>query len=270
MFTKSYRSYSTLKVEVQQHKSQIKISGENEPGIMLEYTFVNSSLSDQGADTEFINIVGIEYRSNGKRLIKLECSNESTCFTLEQDLSNIVEIIGRFDKLAEVLFEIYKWEYLFLDTDCIFNLVKYYESNSERFVRLNIKSDFEDFNTLEKYDFIIEEKPDIALDGKITFDGETLLMGKYTVRFISKPTFGRFAIDLDDRINSISFEVPQGFYITEFMSYYKRENDKYDIYVRPTRVEQISYLRLLNNVGWFDNNVSNYTEQDVLTKVYNI
>jgi len=164
----------------------------------------------------------------------------------------------------------FEWKHLFFEIDYTLNYIKYDERNFPKLVYIYVRSDFEDFDILEKYDFIISEKTSRRSNNKITFDGETLESDKYIIRFINKPRFNKFTVDLDVKINSISFEIPRSYHTSELISRYIPKSRKYNIQFRPANIEFFLYLKALNNVGWFDKGVNIYTETDLLTKMYNI
>ena len=217
----------------------------------------------------FVNIISIRHGNGEKNIISTELSRESSAFTLGPDFVNLSEISNKFDMLVETLARVYEWKYLFLETGSTLNYIKHCERDSLRYVYVYVRSDFEDFDILEKYDFIITEKVIQGSSGKIVFDGETLLMGKYTVRFISKPMFNKFEIDLDGMINDIDFEVPYKYQTAEVISHRIRGNRKYNVYFRPSKIRHFLFLKLLSNISWLDGGAGDYIEEDILTRIYN-
>jgi len=226
--------------------------------------------SDYDANSNFIGVASMKFWNNRKKIMNLKCSNKNSYFNLRSDFSNVLELLGKFSTLINSMSKSFEWKHLFFETNCVLNYVEYYKRSSPKFVYVYARDDFENFDVLEKYDFIIIEKTKPSSNNRITFDGELLETDEYIIKFISRPKFSKFDVNLDNKINNITFEVPYDFYTSKLISRYIHGNSKYDIYFKPTNIEFFLYLKALNDISWFDKGISSYTETDLLTKMYNI
>ena len=267
---KEHKSNLYKKILIKSSGNCIRINCENEPEFLYEMkdVVVYSKIEYYDIKNSFIDIVSMSHHSNGVKFINIGCSDTSSCFTLRQDFSNILDILDRFNLLIKLLSKSFRWKHLFLEIDSVLNHVKYCRRDSLENIFLHIRRDFDDFNDLQKYDFVITEKVTQNLNGKIKFDGELLETDKYIIRFTCKPTFDKFVINLDSRISSVFFEVPGGYHEPELIQCFKCADYRYDISFKPIEIKQFYYLKLLNNVSWINSGVDKYTESDILTKVY--
>jgi len=267
---KEHKSNLYKKILIKTPRSSIKINCENNYDFLYEMKDVDvySKIEYYDIKNSFIDIVGMRHQSDGVKFINIGCSDTSSCFTLKQDFSNILDILDRFNLLIKLLSESYRWKYLFLEVDSVLNYVKYCWSDSSEFIYIHTRKDFENFDNLQKYDFVITEKVAQNLSGKIKFDGELLETDRYNIRFMRRPAFDKFVINLDSRINSVLFEVPCVCHKSELISYFTHTDCRYDISFRPAKIEQFYYLKLLNNISWINKSINDYSESDILTKVY--
>ena len=272
MLSKSFKSRFYKKIMVQTPVNCIKINCRNKPDFQyyLKDTIVNSLTDHYDIEDYFINVASMSHCNNNEKFIDIKCGNESPCFTLKQDFSNILEILNRFNVLVESLYKSFEWKYLQFEIDYRLNHIRCCEHDSSKYVYAYVRSDFVDFDILEKYDFIVIDKPNPSSNNKITFDGRTLEMDKYIIKFINKPGFDKFTINLDSKISNITFDVPYGYYMTEPISHQEPKNNKYDIYFTPNKIEHFSFLRLLNDVSWFKDGFNTYAENDILSRVYDV
>ena len=234
----------------------------------MKYASVRPLIYQHDIKNEFINVTGIRHESPDEKFMDLNCSIESSYFTLKEDFSNIIEISDKFDMLLEELSKFSEWQYLFFGVSSKLNYIKFGVVDSQKVVRVHVRKDFEDFDNLQKYDFTVTEKTTQGSDNKITFDGELLETDGYIVRFTEKPKFGKFIVNLDSRINRLILSAPQEHREIEFMSFYKEENNKYDIYFDPYRIESFLHLNLLENISWADSGFNSYTVEDIVAKKY--
>ena len=265
-----FKSSFYKKIEVRSKESHIGINCRSKPDFLydMKYASVRMLINWSDIKNEFINVTGIRHESPNEKFMDLNCSIKSSYFSLKEDFSNIVEISDKFDTLLEELFKSSEWQYLFFEISSKLNYIKFSVVDSQKVVRVYVRKDFENFDNLQKYDFTITEKTTRSSDNKITFDGELLETDGYIVRFTEKPEFGKFIVNLDSRINRLIFSAPQEHYETEFMSLYKKEECKYDIYFEPSRVESFLYLNLLENISWVDSGFNSYTIEDIVAKKY--
>ena len=272
MFEANHKSLLYKKIILQSPESRIRINCRSKPEFLYDMkdVVVCSLTDDYNINNNFIDVVEMKHCNNGEKLINLESGSVNSYFTLKPDFSNIFEISDKFNALVESLSKSFEWKQLYLETDCVLNYIKYYERDSSKFVGVYVNGNFKDFDDLEKYDFIVTEKINPSSSGKIMFDGEFLEMDNYIIKFIKKPTFDKFIVDLDNRINDIIFEIPYEHYILKLITHYMQKNCKYNIYFRPSKIEHFLYLKLLNDINWLGNRNDIYTEADILTKMYNI
>jgi len=272
MIERVFRSNFYKKIAAQFHESQIKINCENEPEITydLKDIIVESLTNDYNIDNKLINVVGMKFWNINERIIDLECGNVNSYFSLKQDFSNIFEILDKFNTLIKLLPRSFEWSTLIFKVDRMLNYIEYCELNSVKYAYVHTRNDFKDFNTLEKYDFIIMKKATQGSSGKIVFDGESLETDSYIIEFIKEPTFDKFIINLDNKIDNVIFGISYDLYPIELISHYMPRSGKYIIYFGPSKVEHFSFLRLLSDASWLNIYDKNYTETELLIKMYNI
>jgi len=271
MFETNHKSLFYRKIMVKSDKSCIRINCRSRPEFLYDMKNVGiySSINDHNINKDFINVVNIRHWSDNEKHIVLGLGDKNSYFALKQDFSNIVEISNKFDALVESLSKSFEWNQLFLDIGYILNHIKCYERDSSKCIYIYVRSDFRDFDVIEKYDFIVTEKTSPDSNGMVTFNGESLETDKYIVKFISKPKLAKFDVYLDNKIKNLIFKVPCDYYDPKLISYRIPKNKEYDIYFEPKKIEHFIYLKLLNNISWLSN-YNNYTEADLLARMYNI
>jgi len=271
MIEKVFKSGFYEKIMIKSNESCVGINCESKPKFLydMKNIGVRPLIYDYDIKNSFINVTCMKHENIDGKFINLDLCVKNSYFTLRQDFSNIIEILSKFDKLLETMSKSFEWWCLSVEIGCKLNYIRFTEFNSEKFIYVHLRRDFEDFNVLEKYDFIVTEKTSQDSDNKITYNGELLETDKYIVEFVNRPIFNKFTINLDDRINNLIFSTPYDYYKSEFTSRYDTEKNKYNIHFRPSGIESFLYLKLLKNVNWVDEGFNNYSETDVLAKTYN-
>jgi len=234
----------------------------------IEDVKIYTSLDVYDIDNDFIYVDTMKHNNNEGKSIKIRSGNRNSYFTLAPDFSNVLEIISKFSTLIELLSKSFEWKYLTLEPTCVLNYIKCYEYDSSKHVDVYVNKNFKDFDNLENYDFILTEKTNSDSSGQIIFDGEILETNNYIVKFIKRPTFDKFVVDVDNRVNDLRFMIPYGYYAPDIISRYILDNRKYDIRFKITKMAHFLYLKLLNDVSWLDDCDEGYTENDILMKMY--
>jgi len=271
MSEKRFKASIYKKIMVKSSGYCVKINCIDRPKFLYEIkdakVLTSSGVYNIGND--FIYVDTMEHNNNEGKLIRIESGDRNSYFTLAPDFSNILEITGKFSTLIELMSRSFEWKHLILEPTCALNYIKCYERDLSKLVDVYVNKNFKDFDNLENYDFILTEKTNSDSSGQIIFDGEILETNNYIVKFIRRPTFDKFTVNLDSKINNVTFGVPYGYYYTpDIISRYILDNRKYDIHFKIIKMEHFLYLKLLNDVSWLDDCDEGYTENDILMKVY--
>ena len=265
------RSNFYKKIAIHSNESRVGINCEDGFEFLYEMkdVAVQPLIDYHDINDDLLEVNGIKHESCGKKIIELHLSIKNSYFTLKEDFSNIIEISDKFNLLLEELSKSFEWQQLFFGINFKLNCIKLSEYKSQKIVTVYVKRFFEDFYNLEKYDLIVTEKTTKGSNNKIMFDGEILETDKHVIRFVNKPKFDKFTVNLDNRINELIFSIPSDQFMPEMMSHHVPENNKYNIYFDPSRVESFIYLNLLEDISWVDEGYNNYSETDILAKTYN-
>ena len=229
--------------------------------------FVRYNIEDRFIKVDSIVCYSGDIKST---LIELRTSKTNSYFTLKQDFSNINEIINKFNSLVRTSYETYEWQKLSIYTNKLFNYVIYFNDGSAKSMRLFIRNDFENFNIIDEYDFIITEDKYPEFNNKIILSGGYLKTKSFIAKFNKKFPTNEFTVDIGDEINNIKLINPETFNNTILEICYLTDKQKYNINFRPKNINHFLYLKLLGNSNIFEKSYARYTENDIITKMYDI
>ena len=229
--------------------------------------FVRYNIEDRFMKVHSIICYSEEVESPG---IELRASKINSYFTLKEDFSNINEIINKFDSLIETSYKTHEWHSLSLYTNKLFNCIAYSDNGLTKNMWISIRNNFDNFNIIDEYDFIITEGEYPEFNNKIILSGGYLKTKSFIAKLNKKLSINELTVDIGDEINNIKLVDSEIFDDTILEVCYLVEKQKYNINFMPRNINQFSYLKLLNNNSIFKKSYARYTENDIIAKMYDI
>jgi len=273
MFKRNIKSSFYKKIFVQSPTNYIKINCKSKFEFKYDVKDVNifSLMDKHDIENDFINVISMECKDHGKKFIHLKQSDKSSYYTMKSDFSNILEISDKFNVLVESLLKSFELQLLSVNIKEGLNYIIRSKDGSKNYISSYVDNNFKDFDVPEKYDLEVVSGTYPKFNNKIVFDGKFLKTRNYIVKFMKKPDIDKFEIEIDRKIDDVQLIYSYDMNGKIFMSNYKYQNGKYDIFFNPKKLDHFLYLKILNDSSWCKNG-SNvyYSEDEVLSGLYNI
>jgi len=269
MLLENLKANKYQKIQINSKKDTIYINCDYEPLFTYNLMDIEIIMDIDYCDIEdkFINIKYINYMKEYFTRVILTVSNKESHFTLKQDFSNLPDIIHKFKKLIKSIDNVPKWNNLSLWSTKRPNYISYSVGVPRGFY-MHVKDNFDNFYDYNSYDFEFIEGRFPKFAGKIIYDGKYLMSKKFVIKFLKLPKFNKFSFKLDKKIGTIDLFGYNGPGIIKFR--YNVQEGKYDVYLKPEKLEHLLYLKALSDISWVDKNKNEYCEIDILNKIYDV
>jgi len=202
---------------------------------------------------------------------RLDIDHENKGIVLLPDFSNIYYVYERIEMFLMNIFVTLKIRYGEFNPCSMFNYWSLSEANKydSGGISVYVKSDFEDIENLDMYDFEYKRN-DQGDERRIIFDGDTFKSNNFLLRFIRKPKIKTFDIELDSRINYVLYEFYYSSNSEIFFFLKNEEKGNYNLHFAPKTLEDFNFLRLLSNIDWKSDREICYKREDIIQLIYNV
>ena len=251
----------------------IYINRKKEPKFIYDIKDISVDLKidENNIGNTFISICGMQGLLENDLYLILATTKTSSYFTIEQDGSNIPVLADKFRKLNKLLRESYRFGKLYFENSSCLNYIEYSADNNSYNINVGTRSDFKDFDVLEKYDLQVFKKDYPRFKGKIICDGKFIKTENSILKFNKELPIDKFAIDLNKEINIFEFSFDdEQLEEAEFTINYLTRKGKYRVYFIPSKIEDFKYLKLVDKIELSDVDHCDYTVSDILSYIYNI
>jgi len=275
MLVKHFKADKYRKIRINSFDKIININCRTKPKFLhdLKNFKIHTEYIERNIMNNFINICSLRYFKNKTKSTEIDIVDRGfeTCFTLKPDFSNFLDIVNRFRKFIDTNFNHLKWYYTSIENEYKTNCIIRYLNEFSNKIDVCIRDDFEEFDNYGKYNYEIISGYFPEFNNKVIFDGKLLRTVNFIIKFIKKPPFDKFIVNLDKRIYKLGFITAhsnsEGCVLSSF---YDKHKNFYSIYIALDKVENFLYFKILNNIDWLSKEITYYQENDILNKIYDV
>ena len=272
MTTKFFEFNKYPKMQINSPDKKININCMENPALVFnsKSEIDIEHLNDYYKDS-FIRIAYMCYPGkNGVPSVKLGNDyNNNSYFVIKPDFSNFNDIVNKFHKFINTDLNCFKFDYVNIRTHSAVNCIFWDLTVHSSTISLYVKEDFENFDNFHEYDYEFISWHFKEFSGKVIFDGESLNTPYFIVKFIKKPPFDKFEVNLDKRIRSLDFDIGhsegEDYVISAF---YNDFDDFYSIHITLDNINNFLYFKLLNDISWITKETLYYRKSDVASMLY--
>ena len=271
MTTKFFKFKKYQKLQINSPGKKIYINCRKRPALVfnlkndIDIEYLNNFYKN-----DFIKIAYMSCSSkNSPPSVRLKNDSNNSYFAIKSDFSNFANIVDKFHKFVNTNLGCFKFNYVNIETSSKINCIVWDLTTRSSTIDLHVRDDFEKFDNFYEYNYEIISGHFKEFSGKVIFDGESLKTQNFIVKFIKKPPFDKFEVNLDKRISGLGFDIchkeGEDYVIS---ANYNVFHDFYGIRITLDNINNFLYFKLLNDISWITKEITYYRKSDVVSKMY--